>query len=581
MEREWLGFKGIRTVILLLTVLSLLQGAAIVGQALLLAHAVSLWFEGLPGEEAVRSALLFFTAFAARHTIVWLQRHIAGQFAEQTGESVRKQLLHRLLERGPSFAGKEGSGRLVTLALDGMDRFRASLELTIPRMLDMAMVTTAILVSVYWLDMVSGFILTAALPILIGFFILLGLAARAKANKQWQSYRRLAHHFTDSLRGLVTLKFLDQSRAHAKTVERVSDEYRQATMRTLRVAFLSSLALDFFTMLSVASVAVGLGVRLIEGDIGFEAALAVLLLAPEYFLPVRQLGADYHASLDGKEAWRSIRAIIEGEDGREKPGSVSPATGEKKTSAEYAALALTGICVVGADGTRRLDELSVKLDPGIRRIGIVGASGAGKSTLLGVLGGFIEPTAGNISIGNQPITGLLKPEWQRQIAYIPQHPYLFSQSLADNIRLYTPEAGQEQVERAIEAAGLRELTDSLPNGSNERIGEGGRALSGGQAQRVALARALLADRPIVLLDEPTAHLDIETEWELKQTLLASLGSKRLFLATHRLHWMQQMDFILVLHQGRLVETGSHDQLIRQHGVYYRLIMAHEGGENGA
>ncbi|WP_090738188.1 thiol reductant ABC exporter subunit CydD [Paenibacillus sp. Mc5Re-14] len=577
MDKAWFELKGIRPVMLLLAALSLLQGAAVIAQAIFLAKAVTVFFNKNPLVMAWPSLALFFAAFAVRHTMIWLQRRTAGRFAEAAGASLRERLLARLFERGPGFAAREGSGKLVTLALDGVDRFRNYLEISIPRMIDMMAVTLLVLVYVFTLDMISGVILTTTMPILVGFFILLGLAARKQADKQWRSYRLLSHHFTDSLRGLQTLRFLGRSRAHGESVGKVSDQYRTATMRTLRVAFLSSFALDFFSMLSVAFVAVGLGLRLISGSVGLEAALAVLILAPEYFMPIRQLGSDYHASLDGKEAWGAIRSILVAED-----ETIEPKTANDKglDITGQNILKLSDVCFLNEDGSARLEHVSASVEPHMNMIGIVGASGAGKTTLLSLLGGFSDPTSGELILNGCRLSVDTKAEWQRHIAYIPQHPYLFSATLADNIRFYEPEASNQQVKWAIDAVGLRELVNGLPGGLNESIGEAGRTLSGGQAQRIALARALLSNRPIILLDEPTAHLDIETEWELKQTILSVLKHKRMFLATHRLHWMPDMDCVWMMNQGRLEEVGSHQQLVAQKGEYYRLLTGMSEGGDG-
>ncbi|WP_058831071.1 thiol reductant ABC exporter subunit CydD [Paenibacillus polymyxa] len=577
MDKAWFELKGIRPVMLLLAALSLLQGAAVIAQAIFLAKAVTVLFNKNPLVMAWPSLALFFAAFAVRHTMIWLQRRTAGRFAEAAGASLRERLLARLFERGPGFAAQEGSGKLVTLALDGVDRFRNYLEISIPRIIDMMAVTLLVLVYVFTLDMISGVILTTTMPILVGFFILLGLAARKQADKQWRSYRLLSHHFTDSLRGLQTLRFLGRSRAHGETVGKVSDQYRTATMRTLRVAFLSSFALDFFSMLSVAFVAVGLGLRLISGSVGLEAALAVLILAPEYFMPIRQLGSDYHASLDGKEAWGAIRSILVAEDETIEPNTAND-KGLDITGQDI--LKLSDVCFLNEDGSARLEHVSASAEPHMNMIGIVGASGAGKTTLLSLLGGFTDPTSGELILNGCRLSVDTKAEWQRHIAYIPQHPYLFSATLADNIRFYEPEASNQQVEWAIDAVGLRELVNGLPGGLDEPIGEAGRTLSGGQAQRIALARALLSNRPIILLDEPTAHLDIETEWELKQTILSVLKHKRMFLATHRLHWMPDMDCVWMMNQGRLEEVGSHQQLVAQKGEYYRLLTGMSEGGDG-
>lgn len=609
MDKHLLALKGVRPLMLLLGLLSLGQGLAVVVQALGLAKAITLLFHGASLREALNPLLLFALAFIARHTLVWLQRLCAGAFAESTSEDLRMRLLDRLFERGPGFTSRTGSGQLVTTALDGIGRFRTYIELFVPRTLDMMVVTGTLLTVIYMLDLTSGLILTFTMPILIAFFILLGLAARKLADKQWRSYQVLSRHFTDTLRGLETLRFLGRSRAYADTVEQVSDRYRSATMRTLRMAFLSSFALDFFSTLSVAFVAVGLGLRLIQGTVGLEAALAALLLAPEYFTPVRMLGSDYHASLDGKEAWKTIRHIIETDpdadtDADNSQISETPSPALTSASSQvpepvYAhtptqapaqappsivsetvpaakIIEFTDVHVYSDDGHPQLAELTATLTEEMQHVGIVGMSGAGKTTLLQLLGGFLQPASGLIRLDGEPLTDATKRQWQQKLAFIPQHPYLFSRTLAHNVRFYDPDIPDDRVRQALEEVGLGELVRELPQGIMEPIGEGGRALSGGQAQRVALARALAGNRSVLLLDEPTAHLDIETELELKHAMLSIFQQRRVFLATHRLHWMMDMDWILVVDKGRLVEAGTHEQLIRSEGDYAKLWAAAKG-----
>ncbi|MBD2845380.1 thiol reductant ABC exporter subunit CydD [Paenibacillus sp. IB182496] len=614
MDRAWLELPGFRGLLLRLGLLTTLQAGAVMLQALGLAAAVATLFHGGTGAEAALGLALFGGGWCVRHTLIWLERRTADRFAERTAEALRVRLTETFFHMGPVAAAREGSGRLVTLAMDGIDRVRVYLELAIPRVIGMAVGTTLLIAAVAWLDAVSALILAVSLPVLIAFFILMGLAARRQADRQWQSHRLLAHHFTDALRGLRTLRELGRSRAHGRTVEAVSEQHRGATMRLLRVAFLSSFTLDFFSMLAVAFVAVGLGLRLIDGAIGLERALAVLVLAPEVFVPVRMLGTDYHASLDGKEAWADARRILDerrrpgggasDQDGRpgvplsderegETPASASPvgadACGVRARSpirpfvvpparVDRGVLpdlpSLHDVGVDGEDGPR-LTGIRAELPPQALRIGIVGASGSGKSTLLDVLSGFVRPDRGELRLdGRTP--GISEVEsWQRRIAYIPQQPYLFARTLADNVRFYAPEAQDEEVRAAIEAANLGPLLRQLPDGLEARIGEGGRALSGGQAQRVALARALVGGRSTVLLDEPTAHLDIETEWELKATILQALHGKRMFIATHRLHWMADMDWVWVMERGRLVEAGTPAQLLERRGRYYSMLTNRE------
>lgn len=568
-DKDWLKFAGFGRTAGWISLFAVIQAIAVAAQALSLSRAITILFYGGALELAAHALLLFVAAALLKQGAVWLQQQTAGKFAVSTSLHWREVLLRQLFRSGPVQAASQGSGKLITLVLEGVDKFRNYLELALPRMLNMLLITLPLLGVIYMLDLASGIILTITMPILIAFFILLGLAARKQAGKQWSSFRLLAHHFTDSLRGLETLRFLGRSREHGRTVELVSSRYRTALMRTLRVAFLSSFALDFFAMLSTASVAVSLGLRLIDGNMGLETALAVLILAPEYFIPVRQLGTDYHASLDGKEAWAAIRELTCTDEQkhiaeeREQDSTLS-----LDFSSVQPVIALEGVSVRDEAGATLLDNINVTIPSHIRRIGIVGLSGAGKSSLLNVISGLSGPSSGAVRIDGIPLDqGVMTREWQRHIAYIPQQPHLFSMPLAENVRFYNPEASLEQVKRALCQAGL----DALVPQMNELIGEGGLQLSGGQAQRVALARALLGERKVLLLDEPTAQLDIETELEMKEAILEDFQDCRLILATHRLHWMPDMEEIWVMEKGRLAERGTHQQLLQKRGAYYRLF----------
>ncbi|MGG4108691.1 thiol reductant ABC exporter subunit CydD [Paenibacillus lautus] len=585
MGKDLLGYKGAKTVFFLVAVCTLAQSMAILLQAKWLAEAISALFAGSTLQEQGETIALFLLAFLARHGISAVQQGIAQRFAEETGTSLRKQLLDELFRKGPSFVRSEGTGNVVTLVLEGIGKFRKYAELTIPRMMGASITPALVWLYVFMTDRISGIILLVTMPILIVFLILVGLAARKQTERQLDSYRMLSNHFVDSLRGLTTLKFLGQSRKHSESIQQVSEGYRAATMRTLRVAFLSSFALDFFTMLSVASVAVNLGLRLINGSLELLPALLILILAPEYFLPVRMVGADFHATLDGKQAGEAMQSMIQ----EARKGRSCDITFKIKDNSEpnspqpqfqwdnHSVLELSGIGLRHEElGPASLENVSFRI-PGQRKIGIVGESGAGKSTLIELLGGFLAPTSGVMELNGVKLEDRNRQAWRTEVTYMPQQPYLFGATLADNVRFYAPEASTAQVEAAVEAAGLSDLVKSLPGGLAEMIGGGGRTLSGGQAQRVALARALLGGRRVLLLDEPTAHLDIETEYELKETMLSLFQDKWVFLATHRLHWMQDMDYILVLHQGRVVETGTHEELIARQGVYYGLITSQMEG----
>jgi ATP-binding cassette, subfamily C, bacterial CydD len=564
MDKALFSYKGIKPVLAGLAILTAVQGAIIIIQSYFLADAISSLFGGDSFANVFIKLIIFFLALVVRQLLTVWKRNIAYHFAARTSKEFRESLLQKLFQLGPRFVKEEGSGQTVTLVMEGIMKFRRYLELILPKLMNSAMIPAMICIFIFFINIRSAVILALAVPILIAFMILLGLAAKRKADRQYESYQMLSNHFVDSLRGLETLKYLGLSRQHINQIILVSERYRRATMGTLRIAFLSSFALDFFTMLSIATVAVFLGIDLINGKMELRPALTILILAPEYFLPIREVGADYHATLDGKNAGKKIQEILDKESLQQKqdPIPLWQSTGT---------FSVKGVSVHFLDSDRpTLQDIQFSVS-GSKKIGIIGASGAGKSTLIDILSGFLTPSSGEFQINGKKLTTLSQLNWQSQITYIPQHPYIFHDTVFNNIRFYHPEATVKEVEKAAERAGLAEMIQSLPHGFETIIGEGGRSLSGGQEQRIALARAFLSNRPIIMLDEPTAHLDIETEYELKETMLQLFNGKLVFFATHRLHWMLDMDQIIVLDQGKIVEIGTHEQLIRKNSTYYQLV----------
>ncbi|MFZ0447120.1 MAG: thiol reductant ABC exporter subunit CydD [Bacillus sp. (in: firmicutes)] len=572
MDKYLFHYKGIKPHMFIVGILTVLQGISIIVGAIFLAKAITYMFNGT----APSAVLPFFTGFIIahflRHFIQWLKERLAYRFAENTASVVQENLIRKLFELGPRGIGKSGSGNMITLALEGIPSFRTYLELFIPRAISMMVIPIAVLIYVFAFDTISGIVLILTMPILIAFLILLGLVAQKYANAQWGSYQLLSRHFVDSLRGLLTLKYLGRSKSHQNAIEAVSEKYRIATNKSLRLAFLSSFSLDFFSSLSVAVVAVELGIRLIDGGIGLQAALTILILAPEYFQPIRDLGNDYHATMDGKDAGKQINKLLL------KPtlsNEHNPLEVPQWTKASTLSVQNLTKQTDTADKLI-LEDITFEVN-GFQKIGIIGASGAGKSTLIDILSGFSSIKDGSISINETKLDSFSNINWQKQISYIPQHPYIFAGTVADNIRLYAPNATEEEMEDAISVTGLTELVSQLPNGLNERIGQGGRVLSGGEEQRIALTRSLLVNRPIMLFDEPTAHLDIETEHDIKRLILPLMTNKLVFFATHRLHWMREMDTILVIENGKIVESGTHQELLARKGSYFQLINAQKGG----
>ncbi|MGH0859860.1 thiol reductant ABC exporter subunit CydD [Bacillus pacificus] len=556
------SYPGSRVLYVVLTIISMLEAFSIIAQTVFLARAITFLFQGEAVQSVLNETVYFGITFVVRHLLVRMSQILVERFAEKTGSLLRKQLIEAYFTLGPRYVQTVGTGHLVTLSIEGIEKFKTYIELTIPKMIRSSIVPGLIVLYVFTLDIESGIILVVTIPIVIIFMILLGLAAQKMADSQYETYRVLSNHFVDTLKGLETLKYLGKSEQHEGKIEKVSKRYRKATMRTLRVAFLSSFALDFFTSLSIAFVAVGLGIRLIDGTIVLLPALTILILAPEYFLPIKQVGANYHATLDGQLAMEQIEEILQ----QQKE------IGKKESNVDLiwnstSSLKLHDVKVNSNESEKAILEGMDFTWKGTGAIGVIGESGAGKSTLIDVLAGFLTPSAGKMIVNGVEIDGSTREEWQKNIAYIPQQPYIFPLSLKDNICFYETNTTDEEVERVMNEVGLRSLVTSLPNGMYERIGEGGRMLSGGQEQRVAMARALLSKKPIILLDEPTAHLDIETEFEIKQAMLRLFEGKLVFLATHRLHWMKQMDHILILNKGKMIESGTYEELVKNEALH--------------
>lgn len=554
---------------MLLSLLILVEAIMIIAQAIFLARAITFLFERTDMSHVFIDIALFFVTYMLRHGIQYVQTAMTKKFAKQTGISLRNKLISAYFNHGIYFIQKEGTGHLVTLAVEGVNDFIKYMEIIALRTLKTIIIPITIVIYVFLYDPISSVILVVTVPIIIIFMILLGLAAQQMADKQYDIYRLLSNHFIDSLKGLETLVYLGKSKQHQKRIHRVNDDYRKATNKTLRYAFLSSFALDFFTSLSIAFVAVGLGFRLIDGTILLLPALTILILAPEYFSPIKQVGKDYHATLDGQVAMENIDNVIDEMSDDDAPAQLI--NWSRKSTLHIQNVTLND----DINKTSILNNVSFSTK-GSGMIGIVGASGSGKSTLMHILTGRLQPTTGTIQINGQ-VTRLNDETWYKNIAYIPQQPYIFPLSLADNIRFYVPHISDDRINEVIDKIGLRSFIDELPNGIDEKIGEGGRSLSGGQEQRVAMARALVSDKPIILLDEPTAHLDIETEYEIKQVIQRLFKQKLVFLATHRLHWMPEMDQLIMLHNGKVVAQGTHDELMNNSGIYEQMVNRRLGG----
>lgn len=567
-DKQLFKIDGAGSILKKLAGLEILQAFFIVGQALALASVLSkLW----AGESLDWLLLLTFAAcFIARQLINTLRDSMLEKYSGQVAEELRQQLLNKVFRDGQALVQKQGTGSLITMSLDGVDEVRQYIKLIYSKVLTMMIVPVLIFVGMLFLSWTSAVILLVMYPLIVLFMIILGHAAQDRAIKQFGNFQVLSNNFIDSLRGIDTLKYLGLSKRYSKSIFNLSEGFRKKTMAVLKVAMLSTFALDFFTTLSIAIIAVFLGFDLMNGKIALFPALGILILAPDYFLPIRDFAGDFHATLNGKNAFKRINELINLPE--EKTNDLP-----LKTWSAQDQLKIKNLKFTYQKGTE-IGPVSLQVQ-GFKKIGIIGMSGSGKTSLINLLSGFLTPDQVQIELQGQKTTTMNIPAWQRQMTYIPQEPYVFTKSLRENIAFYNPQASDDEIKQAIHIMGLDALLNDLPNGLDTVIGRGKRVLSGGQSQRIALARAFLdPKRKIMIFDEPTAHLDIETEIDLKKRMMPLMQNKLVFFATHRLHWLKEMDYILVMDHGQLVEQGSYEQLQQNQG-YFCKLMAGMRGEN--
>ena len=586
-DRSLFTLPKVGMVMGILLVLALAEAACVLGEAYALARAITnLWEGGVLADQAVLVAV-FAACFIGKQVLVYGRDTFLARFSRQRASELRDELLKRVFSAQGGVVAEHGSAAVTQAALDGIEQAETYLGLILPKIIGVVAIPLPILIAVFIYDWVSGIILLVFFPVIIFFMIVLGRQASARAAAQYESYNALSNHFIDTLRGIDTLKVFGRAKSFGARIFQSSEDFRYATVETLKTATLSGAVLDLVATLGVAGVSLMLGFRLIDGIMTLFPALATLVLSPEYFKPIREFAGDFHASLDGKNALKSITAIIANDAKEIAPVDVEPWDESSKLRLDNIAYSYPVLesdkPAAGEDGgatlsRRALEDVSFRVQ-GYTKVGIVGLSGSGKSTLANLIGGFARPDEGTIGVAGTRTASLQQPSWQRQLLYIPQNPYLFHASLRDNIRFYSPDADDEAMAEAISVTGLDDLVKQLPDGLDTVIGEGGRGLSGGQAQRIALARALLdPSRKVLIFDEPTAHLDIETELELKERMLPLMEGKLVFFATHRLHWLANMDYILVLEDGRVAEQGTLDDLLARNGKLVELVATMNRGD---
>jgi ATP-binding cassette subfamily C protein CydD len=567
--------RTLRRCLALTVGLSWAAGIMVVLQARTLSRVVSLVFlqgRSLSDIAFLLAALLLIAL--ARAGLMWASEITAHSVAGQVKRDLRERFFAHVLELGPAYTRGERSGELVNTAIEGIESLDAYFSQYLPQLALTVLVPMTFLVLVFPLDFLSGLVLLLTAPIIPVFMILIGNLADSLTRKQWQSLSRMSAHFLDVLQGLTTLKLFGRAKDQVQVIARISDHFRDTTLGVLRVAFLSALVQEMVATLSTAIVAVEIGLRLLYGHLSFEQAFFVLILAPEFYLPLRLLGTRFHASGSGVTAAKRIFEVIESRPG-DNATSRQGDTGTRGFEPNHlGALSFENVHYAYDNGERpALKGVSFVIESG-QRVALVGPSGAGKSTVAQLLLRFIEPQRGEVRVNGTRLCDVPAAEWRTQVAWVPQTPYLFNMSVVENIRMARPDATMDNLIRAARLAHAHEFVEALPQGYDTVIGERGARLSGGQAQRIALARAFLKDAPLLILDEATSNLDPETEDLLRAATERLMQGRMTLVIAHRLSTVYRADRIVVLEGGQAVETGTHQSLVQQGGVYYRLVSAY-------
>jgi ATP-binding cassette subfamily C protein CydCD len=497
----------------------------VVAQAFLIATVVAGSFVDHRSAASLRTPLVALLAVVAgRAVLAWAAEGAAHRASASAKSELRRAAATRIAALGPQGLEGRDAGQLSVLLTTGVDALDGYFSRYLPQLFLAVIVPVTIIGVVAGADWVSAALIAVSLPLIPLFMALVGAATRDRTAARLRSLQKLAGHFLDIVAGLPTLKVFGRAKAQARSIAAVTDRYRSATMATLRLTFLSSLILELLATVSVALVAVAVGLRLLGGHMTFADALFVLVLAPEAYLPLRALGANYHASADGMKAAEEIFELLE-------TPAAGPAGGSTRATGTAIRILGLGVTYPG----RRLPALhdaDLVVEAG-ETVALTGPSGCGKSTLLSVVLGLRLPDAGTVSVGGVDLADVDLADWRRSVGWVPQRPHLFARSVAENVRLGRPDASDAEVAAALEAAGLTEVVRRLPRGVDTPLGEGGAGLSAGERQRLALARAFVRDAPLLLLDEPTASLDTETEADVLEAVRRLVSGRTALIVAHR------------------------------------------------
>lgn len=558
-----------------LALLSALTGLLIVGQAYFLSQIIDrVLFQKANLELVLPMLGLLLLVILIRTSTGWISEVIASRTASYAKSQLRQRLFVHLQKLGPTYLKGERSGELAHTATEGVEALDAYFSQVLPQICSTIIIPAVVIVFVFFTDILSGVVLLVTLPLLPVFMILIGKQVNVETQKRWHLLSRLSAHFLDVLQGISTLRLFGRNRIQQETIQRISMRYGDTTMQVLRVAFLSALVMEIGASISMAIVAVEIGLRLLYGLMAFAPALLVLLLAPEYYQPLRALGPQFHASMESAASAQRIFDILDTPLPAQHSDQLQPIN---PTPEQLHELTFHNVSYAypnrNGEEQQVLQGISFQARMG-QTIAIVGASGAGKSTIAHLLLRFDNPTRGEILADGIPINSYEPASWRKLVAWQPQRPYLFTSTIAEAIKQGRTDASMDDVMVAAKQAAIHDFIETLPQGYQTPIGERGVRLSGGEAQRLSLARALLKNAPLLILDEATSTLDSEAEIHVQRSLNALCQNHITLIIAHRLHTIREADTVLVLQAGQIIASGTHTTLQQNSPLYRQLLQAY-------
>jgi len=571
---RWLKQQSIisRRWLTLSRLLGVVSGVLIVAQAWLLASILNhMIIENIPREALLLPFALLVLVFILRSWVVWLRERVGFHAGAQIRFAIRRRVLDRLQQAGPAWIQGKPAGSWATLILEQIDDMHDFYARYLPQMALAASVPLLIVITLLPINWAAALILLGTAPLIPLFMAMVGMGAADANRRNFKALARLSGHFLDRLRGMETLRIFGRGEAETESIRRASQDFRSRTMEVLRLAFLSSGVLEFFASLSIALVAVYFGFSYL-GELNFGhygtgvtlfAGFLALVLAPEFFQPLRDLGTFYHAKAQAVGAADSLKTFMEAPLAHPQRGDITLNAGEPIT------LTAEELIVKSPEGAVLAGPLTFTLSSKARVV-VVGRSGSGKSSLINALLGFL-PYEGSLRVNGIELSAIDPDSWRNAISWVGQNPQLPAATLRENVLLSRPDASEAALQAALDKAWVSEFLPLLPEGLETQPGDQAVRLSVGQAQRVAVARALLSSCQLLLLDEPSASLDAHSEQRVMQALTAASHQQTTLMVTHQLENLAEWDAVWVMQEGRIVEQGSYDELAAAGGVFAALL----------